>query len=281
MNRYYQLLLLLLILCLPNVVLAKGARDAWRDVLKGCAESDLLGRDVLYLGPTNTTGPGSVLRKRPDKGYGIRWVSSDMNLPKGTVKEGNLVQCKGNSKRNFELGVGLNLENAIAPIAGALSLGIKNGRSVTLTVTGYRWDSVVEGPYESWVNTSAAEQIRKDLQIQTKSKDERRKILLNALAVQGFVAEVDYDPKVGAEIKGKIPEGSMPASNLGFNASVKWEGTTKMTISSEGLFYVAGDMANYGPTGISGNEPGARPRYRIERRKITNLEKETAEREAQ
>ena len=256
-----------------------NARDAWRDVLKACANDDLLGKDVLYLGPTSTTGPGSVLRKRKPKGFGIRWLSGDMKLPSAAISLGKTATCTGTANPTVELSGGVNLENAVAPMSGDLSVNFKKGRSVVLAVSGYQWDAVVEGPYEAWVDKAAPEEIKNDLQ--KARTEERRQVLLRGLAVTGFSAEITYEPKIGAEVKGKLPDGALPNSKLGFNAIAKWQNTTKLTITSSGPVYVAGDLSNYGPEGFSGSESSGSKKqsFKIRKPKLSNLEQETAARE--
>ncbi len=247
--------LLLLSTSLPAYC-APTAKDAWKDVIKACANSDLLGKNVLFLGPTNLVAPGTVLRKRDPKGYGIVWLPSDIKFPANAVTTGNEIPCSGNASKNFNLGIDLTTDNTGAPATGSLSVGIKRGRTTTVTITGLRWDTVVEGPYAAWIDNGASQAIKQSLRVANPA--EIKQVLLRGLLVEGFKAEIDYDNSVGVDVKAKVPDGNIPISGLGANLTAKWTGTTKLTISSEKPFYVAGELANYGPGGISGSDSSAK-----------------------
>ncbi|SRR6266852_7027138 len=253
------------------------ARDAWKQVLKGCAENDLLGKDLLYFGPSNNLGVGSVLRKRQN-GYGVRYRTSDLNIPSGVkfLNEGTLAKCSGYSRRTFTLGGGANLENPIAPLNGEVSALLNRGRNVTIGVTHYRWDTLVEGPFESWFKNSADASVKDDLYAPAASGHDPRYVVIKALWISGFTAEVTFDSRVGADVKGKIPPGPVEASNLGFNAMVKWEGNEKLMIESIEPFFIVGEIAEFAPAGgIRGNvrPPLAKVSFKFE--KVSNVQNDS------
>jgi len=249
----YSLPLLVFGLVLPSSAVAKTkARDAWKQVLKGCAENDLLGNDVLYFGPSNNLGVGSVLQKR-DKGYGLRYRPSDLKIPSDVafLNAGTSAKCSGESKKTFSLGGGASLDNPIAPVNGEISGQLNRGKNVTMGVTSYRWDTLVEGPFENWFKKGADQSIKDELYSPASAGKNPRYVLTKALWVSGFTAVVTFDSKVGIEVKGKLPPGPAPAATLGFNASVKWEGNEKLTIESTEPFFIVGEISQFTPLGLS------------------------------
>jgi hypothetical protein len=42
---------------------AQNAKSFWKDFVKNCASNDLISGRVLYMGPDNADGPGTVFRK--------------------------------------------------------------------------------------------------------------------------------------------------------------------------------------------------------------------------
>src|SRR5579859_4840607 len=137
---------------------SKDARVVWNDTLKKCSSNDLLGSKVLFFGASNNIGPGSVWRLRADGKYSPRWI-----LPDAPIHNNNESTCGGDASASFTLSSGASLDNAIAPVTGSLGFDLKRARKVTLTPTKFRWDDVVEGPYENYIRTQAKDDVKADL----------------------------------------------------------------------------------------------------------------------
>jgi len=71
---------------------ATGAA-AWEDVLKKCAQNETLRTNhMVYLGPSNNTGVGTIWQ-RADEGYELKRLPP--TLPPVTFKEGTWSSCDG------------------------------------------------------------------------------------------------------------------------------------------------------------------------------------------
>src|SRR5208282_778153 len=76
--------------CLSNLGCGpKNAKAVWNDGLKKCAQNDLLGPKILYFGPSNALGPGTIFQKYADGGIQVshllsQYGSTDLYAPAQT-----------------------------------------------------------------------------------------------------------------------------------------------------------------------------------------------------
>src|SRR5260221_8188525 len=186
----------------------KDARVVWNDTLKKCSVSDLLGPKVLFFGASNNIGPGSVWRQRADGAYSPRWILSDAPVHKNSD-----ATCQGKVTASFTLVAGASLDNAVAPVTGTLGIDLKRAKKIDLSPTSFRWDEVVEGPFEEYIRTKATQEVKADMVPANK-----RFVMQRALYISGLTATFEFDSTTGLNVKGKVKEGSIPASDLGINA---------------------------------------------------------------
>jgi hypothetical protein len=191
----------------------------------------------LYFGASNNIGPGSIWRKRPapQEGYSPRWIIKDAPVNKGSTSN-----CTGTAAAQAEFGGGATLQNAVTPVTGTLGIEFKRAQKVVLRPTGFRWDDVLEGPYEAYLQKQASGDIKADM-----TPANMRLVMQRALWVNGLSADLEFDSSTGVDVKGKVKEGPLAVSELGFNANAKWTGNTKLTLTSTEGFYIAGEMVAF------------------------------------
>ena len=225
------------------------ARATWKKVLSKCAKSDLVGKKVLYFGPSNAAGVGTVLRQKEDGGYGVRWFLKDLSSDGDLVILGKSSDCSGESSTSTTLSAGLILNMLAAPLGGDLDLDLKKATKTTVKVSGWTWDSLKEGSYEAAVRNSQSDYAA-DL------KKPKRFLIERALRIQGLTADVEFSRDVAAGLnlkyKGTLPGGGDAAAKL----KGDWVNGTTLRITSESDPYIAGELATYSESGLSGS--GAR-----------------------
>src|SRR5258706_15392085 len=59
---------LISVACVDCACTPKNAKALWTAGLKKCAQNDLLGPNILYFGPSNALGPGTIFQKFADGG---------------------------------------------------------------------------------------------------------------------------------------------------------------------------------------------------------------------
>lgn len=215
----------------------KDVRKAWNDVLKKCAVNDFLSDNVLFFGASNEIGPGSIWRNMPEGGYALRWLIKDPPLAPVAGHGGT---CTGNAKASFDASGGAQLDNQMTPVSGDLKVEFKRAKQITIQPTAFQWYELVEGEYEQYIKTKADVKIREDL-----TAANARLIMGRALRVEGFSAELVFDSNTGVDVKGKVREGALPVTDLGFNGTAKWTGNTHLTISSQSPTFMAGELRKY------------------------------------
>lgn len=215
----------------------RDARAAWNDLLKQCAVSDVLSAKVLFFGVSNQIGPGSIWRQMPEGGFALRWIVKDPPIGPVSQKPGT---CSGDTKKTFQASAGLQLDNAAIPVGGDLKTEFQRAKSITIKPTAFQWFDVIEGEYENFIRTKADPKIREDM-----TPANARLVMGRALQIQGFSAELVFDSSTGLDVKGKVQEGALPITNLGFNGTAKWVGNEHLTITTQDPAYLAGELRKY------------------------------------
>ena len=253
-------------------------RDAWKKILQECAQTDVLGKKVLYLGPSNNVGVGSIWLKR-ENGFGLRYRSSDLQIPRSLryVNRGQPVRCSGETRSGFHLRGDAALGLLIASISGDAASYLSRGRSITVGVSSYRWDTLVEGVFETWFQQSADLSLRNDLLGLGTTRQDPRYIITKALWVSGFSAEIEFDSGIGAQVKASVSESAFEKAQAGTKVRFKWVRNEKLLIESKEAFVLAGELARFTPAGVRDVESVPVEQLRVKLRSEENLEDATAE----
>lgn len=240
------------LLLMVTSMLLTGCNDSpWSLIAEDCAVNDLNGEKVLYFGPSNVLGPGSVWREASADaggGYRARWDSTSIPTQSVWAKMGAEFTCQGSKTTKISGGAAAKVSSQLTPLNGEVAADLSRATSVEVKASKMAWDVLLEGPYEQAVlQLESNSPIRQDLE------KTGRLVMYRALKVQGFEAKMSFDKSAAAELKAKYSGGALQALNgeLGAGLNVKWASETEMVITSPGDFYVAGELVRYEPTGFA------------------------------
>jgi hypothetical protein len=236
-----------LIIILPLLALILSgcdstAKDAWVNVIKKCAIADTIDEaKLLYFGPSNTVGPGSLWRKDIDgKSYGLRIAEETLLDNKKIVnRDESPAQCIGQYATETEIGPKLSFTSALSPVSAEVEADFKRAKSISAKAGEIRWYTVQEKPFEDYIdNLPASNPLKEDI------NKGNRFVMRRALMVSGYSAEIKFDSSVAAELEGKY-FGPLPAKlvgNLGAGIRASWRGGTTLVLESKAPFFVAGEL---------------------------------------
>jgi hypothetical protein len=250
---------------LPAVALLLGcnggdndARTAWQKVLSQCATTDLVSPgNILYFGPSNVVGPGSVFRKASAGDYRIRWPIKSIVPPASdaVIVPGADQPCSGSTQSNSDISATLGFAGQSSPISANLQGDFKKANSVEVKAGHLAWDTVAEGPYQGYVDslppTSGAQ---KDL------FTGQMLVLYRALRVSGYTVNLTFSSSDAASLQAKYT-GAQLGGQLGGGFSAAWSSSGTLTLSSSGDFYIAGQLVKYARGGFAGRGPAVAPTY--------------------
>jgi len=251
MTRFQRFVLLILVCCAIPACDGKGdARSVWTDIIKKCAKNDLLGSNVLYFGPSNSIGPGSIWRKTSDGGYYVRWLLTNVDAANSTplVNEGQKFTCSGEATSNVTISPSVALENSVAPVGGDIAADFSKAKKTNVSVDSVQWMEIVEGPYEAKIkNLDSTSPVKADL------LQGNRFIIERAVKVTGMTADLEFSHDDGVKLHAKYngPLGSLGTGNLGVGLTAEWKGDTTLHLTSTADFFVAGEMRQWTPMGLS------------------------------
>jgi hypothetical protein len=232
---------------------SQGARSAWNDVVKKCANTDLTGDRILYFGPSNNVGPASIWREVEGGGFRLRWTTAEMpGVERAALLKGIEASCAGTRTINFSGEATAGLVTSIAPVSGDLSADFSRARTVSVSTTSIAWDTLKEGPFELYVHD-----LDDSNPIKLELKTNSRLVEIRALRVRGFTAELKFNGSDAASLKAKY-QGGLPAGVTGdLNAGVqaKWTEATTLKISAPD-FYIAGELGHFKSDSFSAVEVG-------------------------
>jgi hypothetical protein len=215
--------------------------QSWK-VVAGCATSDLNGPHVLFFGPSNAVGAGSIWRKDASGVFRLRYDLTQMPDPKNFYGSASASSCSGTDVSNFVFGANASLD--VKPISGELKADFKNAKSVEAKANSITWIALAEGPYGDYVNAlSATSGPGADLRVGDKY------VLYRALKVEGFETTLAFSHEVAAGLKASGVGVGAGTAGGGLNAS--WTGDDKLTLTAAGPFYIAGEFKRYLPTGFA------------------------------
>ena len=178
-------------------------------MVKKCVASDLNGETILYFGPSNKVGPGTVWRAGSDGGYRLRWSLQEMPGNEVFMNPGNQSSCEGSSTTKFGFKAALGLTSQITPASGSLANDFQKAKSINVKAASVAWNTIKEGPFENYIKAlPATAGIREDL------GKGNRLVLYRALRVSGYSAVMEFNTSDVAELKAKYP-GPLPKSVTG------------------------------------------------------------------
>lgn len=243
---------LLSVVCLQWACVPKNAKALWTAGLKKCAVSDLLGPNVVYLGPSNALGPGTIFQKFADGGIQPSHLLKEYApSPDSLMSPAQTFTCAADSSSSIKLDGSTTLPTALA-VSGSVSGAFSSASTVTVKAESLEWDQLVTGPYKSLVSgLPDSNSVKTDLQ------NPNQLVLSRALLVKGMTAVLEFKGSAGGTAKLSVPSGPVPKdanSNIGIDLSANWEGDTKLTLTATSAFYIAGELRHYSG-GLAGGSP--------------------------
>jgi hypothetical protein len=177
----------------------KDARAAWKNGISKCAKNDLVGKNVLFFGPSNVLGPGTIFQNFTSGGTQVSHLvteyesnSNSIMAPAGTFT------CSAEDAQTFKLAPELSMELLIGA-SGTLGVDLKRASTVKVAAQSLQWDQLITGPYRQKILglQAPADTVRNDL------LTGGHLVLSRALKVKGMTAELEFTSEVGTELKAK------------------------------------------------------------------------------
>jgi hypothetical protein len=241
MNRTRLSLLIIAIMCTAAACNSPTVQKGTDTFVQGCADSALNSRSVLYFGPSNQIGPGSVWsRLGPSGGYQPQWRMQDLGVDMQVVDQGKSFACDLSKSSKLAANASLSVISSVANASADAKTDFSRGKVVNVTSKGAAWDTVVAGPYNTKLKAIADASIRADI------AGPNRIILRRALRLDGYRVTMDFDASVKPEIKAKYSGkilGKETVGDVGASLSATWTSDDKLELSASDGVYVAGEFA--------------------------------------
>lgn len=231
---------------------AQDGKKVWEDVIKQCADSDILGKRVIYMGPSNSVGPGSIWAKR-DGGYQLVFLLEDASIgvmQPHVVKVGKRFSCQGKIDKKSGFSIGGILGTLLAPITGSFGLDLKRARTITMDATFLQVDLVVIGRYNRLMGNP---ETPKDYVVEASKGNNY--VADKGVLVKGLSATFDFGSTNTADLRAKYQGELSKSDSLAIGLSAYWSSDRSLTIRSVNDFYVALQLSKYRQTGSAGNPP--------------------------
>ncbi len=237
------------ILAITAPAFSQDATALWRDVVRKCAQNDVLGSRLLYLGPSNDIGAGTIWRKTGFfRGYAVRWRLSDIEANANDrttyIDPGQTTTCTGNAASTIKLDASVALNSKIYPVSADLSADLAKGRTTGVTVDSWRWEQIVEGPYDKKLRHISDSDLNDDI------NKPNRLVMSRALRVKGMNTDIKFDTNVGSDLKTKYDGKTIVIG--GVTLSAKFTNETTLHLSSDQEFYLAGELRPLRQGNVSG-----------------------------
>jgi BON domain len=214
-----------------------NSQEAWRAVLKKCADTNLLGADVVYFGASNKVGPGSVWRKANDGSYRLFYELSDLEHDaerrKNLVIMNNSVGCQGMAATKWSIGVGLPFESEATPLKAEVSADLKRARDVNVAIDGYAMDELKEGLFEEVIRSNP----------RLSQNPSSFVIAANAIRVTGFSADFNFSEDDAAELRPKY-KNNVVSLKEGATLKSDWISKTTLKMTATEPFYMLAGFSN-------------------------------------
>lgn len=248
---------------------AQQIKDAWKSVINNCGGSQIVGREVLFFGPSNTIGLGSVWRKTRNGGYNPRFELADLIADQQTreqiIKLGEKSkQCTGGRSTRWNLNLGLPFVGKIFGLTG-IEADLRRARRATVTAENVALDVLKEVQFEQAIKALAAKNPN-DPFLKDLLENPDRLLITKAYRITGLVVKLDYDPEYLKELKGKYPEGFSlniggdKGLKVGFNYGKESDLTVKLPTDA----YIAGEFSRVTNGTINLNEGASKISIRFE-----------------
>lgn len=207
-----------------------------------CADDQLKSSAVLYFGPSNQIGPGSVWARLGAKGgYQPQWRTEDLNLNYAkVVQSGKPFPCDLSLLTTFTAGGGLSILSPAANVSAEVKADFARAKTIVVSAREAAWDMIVAGPYLIHLNGISDSSIKSDV------FGKNRLVVRRALRLSGYRALLDFGSNLTPEIKTKYEEGKLGPKvigDVGAQLNAKWTNDEKLELTAMDNVYVAGEFA--------------------------------------
>jgi hypothetical protein len=254
-----RLLLALLMVFVIRPLYAQDASTAWRNVIKKCAKSDLIGKETLFFGVSNTIGPGSVWRFEKDKSIRLMFELSDafpdQSDQSKIVKANNTAACLGSSTSGWNIKLGLPFSTGATPFSLDIGALLGQAKKVTVSISGFALDDLKETDWKV-----AFKGLAPDNPYAKELLQDNRVVAENVVKVTGFKAVFDYKTNLSVDVQGKYKGLSFILGNSSAGKDNQSGGSASKIIDtvSKDATSIGGTTSNKGKT-PSGSNAGSGP----------------------
>ncbi len=230
--------MLSLVGCNGNSTTSEKAGKDFQDV---CAKDELASNAVLYFGPSNQIGPGSIWsRLGPNGGYQPQWRTKDLNLDSPqVVEQGKPSPCDFTKNAKLTTGGGISALSPAANVSAEVKADFQNAKTMKVSAREAAWDTVVAGPYRMQLNKISDPDIKNDV------FGKNRLVVRRALRLSGYKAVLEFGRDFAPEIKAKydgMKLGAKTVGEVGAQFTAKWTKEEKLELSAANDVYVAGEF---------------------------------------
>lgn len=233
-----------LVLSFSTSIVACGALksgSAGNEFVRSCSDSDLNSKSVLYFGPSNQLGPGSVwIKLGVNGGYQPQWRVSDLGLAESIVQPGAAFSCTVSGQSQLTADAGLSVLSKVSNVSADLKSDFSRARSIQVSSTQAAWDTLIAGPFAVGVDGIKDGAIRADV------LSSNRLVMRRALKLKNYKAVLDFDSSVKPEMQAKYSDKVLSSSmvgDVGAQLSATWTRDGKLELTATGDIYVAGEFA--------------------------------------
>jgi hypothetical protein len=210
--------------------------------LDNCADDQLRSNAVLYFGPSNQIGPGSVwARLGSNGGYQPQWRTEDLKLnAKVVVQPGMSFPCDFSKSSTFTANGGLSVLSPAANVSAEVKADFARAKTIKVSASEAAWDTVVAGPYLVQLKGIS------DVAIKSDVFGKNRLVVRRALRLSGYKALLDFGTTLAPEIKAKydgVKLGAKTVGEVGAEFNARWTNDEKLELSAADNVYVAGEFA--------------------------------------
>jgi hypothetical protein len=239
------------------------AAAAWKLVLKNCAQNQTFRpNNMVYLGPSNSTGAGTIWRSVEGGGYELKRLPP--NFSEGTVHAGEWSACAGTSPASFAVESGADgaVLSKVKGGSGTLAADLKRARTVNLKVDAWRQVELVGDAFSDWV-----EKLPVDDTYKLSLLRQDRVVAYRVVEVKGMTAILTFDEAAAAEIRGKYGSEGNAEGTAGLK--VNFKGGNTLVITAPDVFVIEAEFGTYSPS--SGDfKGGFAPLESIENAPVTS-----------
>jgi len=231
---------------IASVLALGGCNGTSHDVSKvltdSCADDQLASNAVLYFGPSNHIGPGSIwARLGVNGGYQPQWRVEDLNLNYSKVVEpGKSFQCDFSKNSKFTANAGLSVLSMATNASAEVKSDFARAKAIKVSASQVAWDMVVAGPYLVQLKAISDPSIKSDV------FGKNRLVVRRALRLSGYKATLEFDTKINPEIKARydgVMLGPKAVGEVGAQFSAKWTSDDRLELTAADSVYVAGEFA--------------------------------------